>query len=204
VESVALFFFGVVTDAGSLHLKTQRARRGAQRTQRSSWQYTASENLGLPRIPGRRLCDWLGSLLFWSGNDSSLAPWRACRFEVGGLEAFGGLPETLEFVVAAGVFGEDVDHEVDIIEQNPLRLAIAFGVGGVESGFFQAEFDFVGDGLDLAGIGAAADDEVIGESSGAFFEFEDSEIFGFFVLASGDGFGDLAAGFVGSHERVAG
>ena len=73
-----------------------------------------------------------------------------------------------------------MDHEVDVVEQDPLGLAIALDVGGVEAGFFQAKFDFVGDGLDLARVSSAADHEVIGESSGTFFEFQDGDFFGFF------------------------
>ena len=136
----------------------------------------------------RRCCDlFLGGAAGWG-------------FQFGGFEAFGGFPEALEFVVAAGLFGEDVDYEVYVIEQDPFGLAVAFRVCGVKAGALQAEFDFVGDGLDLARIGAAADNEVVGESSGTLFKLEDGDLFGLFFLTGGDGFGDLAAGFVGLHE----
>ena len=122
---------------------------------------------------------------------------QVCR-----LEAAGGLPEALEIVVPAGVLGEDVNNEVDVIEQNPLGLVVALGVRGVEAeAALKTELDFVGNGLDLARVGAAAENEIVGEGAGVFVEFEDGDVFGFLVLGGGDGFDHLAAGFVNLHER---
>jgi len=78
--------------------------------------------------------------------------------------------------------------KIDIVEQDPLRLFVAFGVSDAEAQGFEAFVNGVGDGLDLAGIGSAAHDEIVGESTRIFFQLEDGEVVGLFVLAGQDGF----------------
>ena len=80
----------------------------------------------------------LGSLFSWRSHGRAFFchPFGG-GFQVGGFEALGGFPEALEFVVAAGFFGEDVHHEVYVVEQDPFGLAVAFGVCGVDAGALQ-------------------------------------------------------------------
>jgi hypothetical protein len=46
---------------------------------------------------------------------------------------------------------------------------------------FQAQLDFIGDGLDLAGVGAAAQQEVVGEGSN-FAEVQDLNLASLFTI----------------------
>src|SRR5262249_25652292 len=73
-------------------------------------------------------------------------------FQVSRFEALGRLPETLEFIVPARLFGEDVDNEIDIVEQDPFRLTVAFRMRRIKTLALQTQFDFVRDRLDLAWI----------------------------------------------------
>src|SRR6267143_646798 len=148
------------------------------------------------RASGERLCPFS----FRDGERGALLD-RALgrRLQFGRLQALGRLPQALEFVIPPGLLGEDMNDEIDVVEQDPLGLAIAFDVSGVESGLLQAEFDFFSDGLDLARIGAAAYDEVVGKGSRTLVQFEDGDFFGLLVLTGGDGFGYLALGVVGLH-----
>ena len=84
-----------------------------------------------------------------------------------------------------------MDDEVHVIEQDPVGLFVALGVGDAEAEGFEALVDGVGDGLDLARVGSAAHDEVVGESSRIFFEFENGDIVGLFVLTGEEGFNHL-------------
>lgn len=87
------------------------------------------------------------------------------------LQALGGLPQPLQIVEFAGLLGEHVNYEIDIVEQNPFRLLVAFDVGGVLPGLLQAFFDLVRDRLDLSRIGPAADHKVIGKRSRSLLQF---------------------------------
>ncbi len=93
-------------------------------------------------------------------------------------------------------------HEIDVIEQHPFSLAIAFNVRRPLTGFLQSQLDFVGDGLNLPRIGAAADHKVIGECSRIFFEFEDGKFLGLLVLTGGNGFGNLGLEIIFFHAEV--
>ena len=141
-----------------------------------------------------------GSFSFLRGHGCAF-PGQALRggFEVGGGKALGGFPEAFKFVIAAGFFRENVDDEVDVVEQDPLGLTITLYMRGVKAVALQAELDLIGDGLNLARIGAAADYEIVGEGARTFFELEDCDFFGLFFLAGSDGFGDLALGVGGLH-----
>ena len=56
-----------------------------------------------------------------------------------------------------------MDDEIAVIAEHPLALAVAFDAHGTFAAFLQLQGDFIGDGLDLAGIGAGANDEKICE-----------------------------------------
>ena len=54
---------------------------------------------------------------------------------------------------------------VAVVEEHPFRVLIAFHAVGALPKFPELGFDFVGDGLNLPGIGAATDDKEIGKGS---------------------------------------
>jgi hypothetical protein len=66
---------------------------------------------------------------------------------------------------------------VAVIEQNPLRVLIAFHAIGPLTQFSQLGFDFVRNRLNLPGVGSATDDEEIGKGSD-FTKIEDDNVFG--------------------------
>ena len=107
-----------------------------------------------------------------------------------------GFAQALD-VVEGALFGEeDVDDEVDVVEEDPFAEALAFdGVGvGVEVAF-ETELDLVGDGLRLALVGAAGDEEEVGEAGvGDGVEFEDAGVLAFVVVAGVGGCRNHAAG----------
>jgi len=93
-----------------------------------------------------------------------------------------------------------MDHDVDVIEQNPLSLTPAFDRGGVEAEvLLQAKFNFIGDGYDLAVICSGGDEKEVGETGVCGVELEDASIFALFIVTGGDGREDLAAGFRSCH-----
>src|SRR5690348_18428432 len=73
----------------------------------------------------------------------------APRGQLRRLEAPGRLPQPLQVVILARLLGEDVDHEVHVIKQHPLRLLVALDVGGMQAYLIQALLHFVRNGLNL-------------------------------------------------------
>jgi len=78
-----------------------------------------------------------------------------------------------------------VDHEVNVIEQHPLRLVVALDVGGADSGFPESLLYLIRDGLNLPRVATRADDKVVGERPGGLVHLQDGDVFGLF------GFGRL-------------
>jgi hypothetical protein len=78
-----------------------------------------------------------------------------------------------------------VNHEVNVVQQHPLGLAIALDVSGTDSGLPESLLYLIRDGLNLPGVATRADDKVIGERPGGFIHLQDSDVFGLF------GFGRL-------------
>src|SRR5262249_43063306 len=147
-----------------------------------------------PALCSLLLCGEGGGALFGNAPDG--------RFQVSRFEALGRLPETLEFIVPARLFGEDVDNEIDIVEQDPFRLTVAFRMRRIKTLALQTQFDFVRDRLDLAWIRPTAHDEIVRERARTLLEFQYGDFFSLLFLTGGDRFGDLSAGFVGLHESV--
>jgi len=76
-----------------------------------------------------------------------------------------------------------MNHEVDVVHQNPLAPRPAFDVlGSQPECLSQSTFDLVGDRKDLSIGVAVADDEVVGDVADAV-KIEDDQIFS--LLASG-------------------
>ena len=89
---------------------------------------------------------------------------NACATLRGG-DDFGLAPEALEVVIDSGFFGEDVDQVVAVIGKHPFGVGVAFDADRVFAALFQLQADLLGDGLDLLGIGSAANQEEVGEGS---------------------------------------
>src|ERR1035437_1960534 len=107
------------------------------------------------------------------------------------LQAFGRLPQAFQIVELAGFFGENMNDEVDVVKQHPLRLFVALGVSYAQAECFQSLVYGVGNGLDLPGIRAAAHHKIVGEGSRVFFQLENRDILRLFVLAGEEGFSHL-------------
>lgn len=56
-----------------------------------------------------------------------------------------------------------MDHEVAVVDQNPLGVFVTLQAGGVFAVALELLGDFVADGLDLARVGAGGDEEIVGE-----------------------------------------
>jgi len=95
-----------------------------------------------------------------------------------------------------------VDYKVDIINQHPLGLVVALDVCRAQSRVFQAQFYFVGNGLNLPRISPAAQHEVVGKRSRPFLHFQDTEFFALFFKAGLDNSGDLLLQFALLHSVV--
>ena len=76
---------------------------------------------------------------------------------------------------------EDVDHDFEIIEHDPLACRKSVDRGGAPAVvFFQSRFDFVRDRFELRLRRCRTDDEEIGEA-GNTGEIENDDVFGLFV-----------------------
>ena len=56
-----------------------------------------------------------------------------------------------------------MDNKIHVVDQNPIGLVIALHLIGGRARFLQAQLYLVGDGLNLPGILAGTDEEVVGE-----------------------------------------
>ena len=91
-------------------------------------------------------------------------------------------PKMFEFVKISCFRVKNVHHCIEVVHQNPLGVARAFGVRGRGFEFFLYFFvDTVGDGLNV-GVGIAfADDEKICRSVAEFPKVQLNNLFAFFV-----------------------
>lgn len=89
-------------------------------------------------------------------------------------------PQPFQAVVFPRLWGKDVDQQVAVIGKHPLRLIVAFYADGQLAGLIlELESDFVGDGLNLALIGARTDYKEVREGGDAG-EIQDLNVGGLF------------------------
>ena len=74
-------------------------------------------------------------------------------------------PQPLERVELSCVRREDVDDEVEVIEQDPLRALVALDVSRSHLDGLETFLDGIGNGMYLSRVGARADQEVVGEGT---------------------------------------
>src|SRR4029453_16148291 len=89
----------------------------------------------------------------------------------------GVAPQAFKVGVGPLLLEEDVDDEVDEVQEDPARLAFSLAAQG--PGVFGAAgaLDLFGDGADLAGAVARADDEVVGDDQ-RLGDVEDEDVAG--------------------------
>ena len=75
----------------------------------------------------------------------------------------GVAPKAFQLIVGARFFGKNVDQAISVVDQHPLGVLVSFHVERLLARGFEPNIDFVCDGLNLARVGAAANDKVIGE-----------------------------------------
>lgn len=83
--------------------------------------------------------------------------------------------------------------EIDVIDKHPISLVVAFYLVRTHAGLLEAKLNFVGDGLNLSGVFASADHEVVGECRGVLVHFEDADLLAFLFFAGLNGGGYLAS-----------
>src|ERR1700686_3544201 len=81
------------------------------------------------------------------------------------LQPLGRLPQAFQVVELAGFLGENMDDEIHIVEQHPLRLLIARRVSYAKAQCLQALVHGVGNCLDLPRVSPPAHHKVVSESS---------------------------------------
>ena len=104
-------------------------------------------------------------------------------------------PEALQIVVGSGFFGKNIDYVFAVVHQNPFGVGIAFHARRNVAVLLQIFFNFVGDGLVLLGIRAAANDQGIGEG-GHVAQVEHANIFCLFGFGGMDGGKPEPVGFL--------
>jgi hypothetical protein len=65
-----------------------------------------------------------------------------------------------------------VNHEIDVVDQDPLSLPVALDLSRPQPGSLQTQLHFVGYGLNLPRIRAAAQDKIVGKSPRPFVHFK--------------------------------
>src|SRR5579859_1469233 len=82
----------------------------------------------------------------------------------------------------ARTLGEDVQHKMNVVQQNPFRLVVAFHAVGALAGLGELLLHFIGDGLYLAWVGAGAEDKVISKSAARAVHLQNGYVFTFFAF----------------------
>src|ERR1022692_2484208 len=102
----------------------------------------------------------------------------------------GRAPEPFEIVESPRLLRENMNHQETVVHQNPFTLMIAFQMLGFAPGAFELVFDFIADGLALARIAAAGDQEIVGER-GLLPQVEHHQIHGLLFFRGFDGGNDI-------------
>src|SRR5579872_5205185 len=98
---------------------------------------------------------------------SSLGPCRSRRARFGEVDAARSSPQTLEIVIMAGSFSEDVHDEAAEIQQHPFRAGLAFAVHQVHADPLELPFNLIADRIHLRRAEARADQKAVGKCAKA-------------------------------------
>ena len=93
-----------------------------------------------------------------------------------------GAPEALEIVIEARAFAEDVHDEAAIVEKHPFGAGAAFTMLRADAVLAEAFLDRVGDGFELRGAGAGAEQKIL-RKCGEIAQIEHGNVSRLFVLS---------------------
>lgn len=105
---------------------------------------------------------------------------RRSRSPVYGLRV---APQALQVVVLPGAGRENVDQEIPVIHQDPVRIGVSFDTQGKLPGIFETVLDLVGDSLDLARVGPAADHKGV-DKTGDPAQVQNPDVPGLLIVSS--------------------
>ena len=71
-----------------------------------------------------------------------------------------------------------MNHEVRVIQQYPVGLAIALDMGRADTAFRESLLYLIRDGLNLPRVATRADDEVIRKGTGGLIHLQNGDFFG--------------------------
>ena len=100
-------------------------------------------------------------------------------------DVLGMPPQTLQVVVGAGFFREDVDQVVSVVRQHPIGVLETLYADRVLAAGAQLQTDLLADGLNLPGITARTNDEEVREG-GHLAQIEHQDIGGFLRFGRAD------------------
>src|SRR4051812_37689598 len=86
--------------------------------------------------------------------------------------------------------------KVNVIQQHPVGLLVAFDRGGADSRLSESLLYLIRDGLNLPRVATRTDDEKIRERSGGLIHLQHGDFFGLFGLGCLYGFQQLGHGWV--------
>ena len=84
-----------------------------------------------------------------------------------------------------------MNHEIDVVQQDPFGLLVALDVRGADAGLPESLLYFIGDGLNLPGVATGANNKEVGEAARGLVQLEDGLILGLFGRARFDRLIDL-------------
>src|ERR1051325_6074945 len=97
-----------------------------------------------------------------------------------GIMPFPRAPQAFQIVELASPRGKNVNHEIDVIHEDPLAFAVSFHMQRTDAESLECFLDMVSNGLILSCRGSGADKEVIGEGT-YVAQFENDRILSFLV-----------------------
>ena len=97
----------------------------------------------------------------------------------------GVAPQALQVIVLARLGGEDVDQIIAVIGQNPFGVFESFHADRIFAALVELRADLFADGLNLLGVGPAADHEEVGER-GDFAQVKHTDVDRFFRFRGAD------------------
>ena len=75
-----------------------------------------------------------------------------------------------------------MNHEVNVVQQHPVGLAVALDVGRTDPGFPESLLYLIRDGLNLPRVATRADDKVISERPRGLIHLQDGDVLGLFCF----------------------
>ena len=124
----------------------------------------------------------------WAGEYQEGPPGSLGRLGFGSRDGniLGVAPKTFEVVECAGFLGKDVDQVVAKVHEDPFGVGEPLDTNRILAAPLQLRADLFADGLNLARVGAGADDEEIGKR-GDFAKVEDAYVGGLLRIGGADG-----------------